>query len=534
MKRISLFLVLCLMVFSFNPLNGQGARWRGLGPFNLFTSRADGFVFLRSKSKITFRYQFDVTSSALPIKGDLDLGMEIQDATIVTAQLRPDGSRRYGSGAVLFCGKDGSGKGVIALVGPRSGKYQLLSRKVYPQNVFLGIGHSFQAKKLYLLDATKGVIMKGDFDPSTSTLPPSLSVLVNSTQCPGLQGDLSNKTLVELGSDQGAPGMVVGDFPHPFLGKRFWLILDKATGPFCKMHLGDSGFPVLAEPRGLLLDGQTKVKVEGLAGEAFQIRSGITGQVMGGGVLPSSGAVEVTVQALMMGDIYGVWSQRDSHFHGMFGTPIKLWGTEATLPSGFKMLPFHPQRGLVAEIEQGGGEPVDLSPTLRMSPPKPLPKQNKQWNAWLLIGTDQDVNLVGGEPVITSGVMIPQTMEWEAGSERNATVSAFFPAPADPDLAGTIATFQWMVEEGGELYFSSIIGVMLRLEPWEPDQAYGEGPSNASRSKLSGSSLGRKKRLPQKRKKMGKILRGKALRWWIKRGAKAIPENLRKAILRKE
>ncbi len=521
------------MFFSFGSLEGQGGRWVGLGPFNVFTPKGEGFVFLKSKSQVDFRYQFDVTSSALPITGDLDLGMEIQDAAIVTAQTRPDGTRMYGNGNILFCGKDGDGKGVIALIGPKSGKYQLLAKKVYPNHVFLGIGHSFQAKKLYLLDPVKKEILKGDFDPSSPTLPSSLALVANSVQCPGLQGDLSKKILRVLGTGQRGLWVVVGDFPHPFLGKTFWLILDKEAGPTCIMQLGDSGFPGFAEPQGLLLDGQTKVKVSGLAGEAFQIRSGLTGRIMGEGVLPSLGVVEVRVRALRMGDIYGVWSKRDSHFHGRFGTPIKLWGTGATLPSGFKMLPFHPQRGLVAEISQEGGGPVDISPTLRMSPPKPLPKQNMQWKAWLLIGTDQDVTLVGGEPVIAPGVTIPQTMDWAAGSERDATVSAFFPPPADPDLAGTIATFQWMVEEGGELYFSSIIGVMLRLEPWEPDQAYGEGTSMASQGKLGGASLGRRKRLPQKRKKMGTILRGKALRWWIKRGAKPIPESLHKAILRK-
>ncbi len=517
------------------PLQGQGDRWLEAARVDLLSTKGIGFLMPTSNgNKGQIKYYFDFKNPSYGIvEGSLDLGMEIYDSAWVTSKIDSDGSPGLGDGKVLFCGRDSAGKGVLALVGPTVGKFQLLARKVFPNRSFLGVSNSLQTKKLYLLDGVKKEILKGGFDPLTSTLPSSLTVVANSTQVAGLKGDLTPKTLYAGSFDQGVPGMVLGDYPHPMEGQRFWLIWDKPTGPVATEHLGERGFPVLAEPTGLLLDGQTHVKVEGLAGEGFQVRSGITGQIMGGGVLPSTGVVEVTVQPLVMGDIYGVWSLRDSRFHGSFSAPIKQWGTESTLPSGFHFVPFHPQRGLVAEIEQGGGAPVDISPTLRLSPPKPAPKNNKQWNAWLLIGTDQDVTQVGNEYVITSGVSIAQTIDWVAGSEDYATASAFFSAPNDPDLAGTVATFQWMVEEGGTLYFSPIIGVMLRLEPWEPDQAFGEGPSSAANKSSGSSRQGTKKRLPQKGKKLNQVLRGKLLRWWIKGGAKPIPESRRKAMLRK-
>ncbi|HHI80956.1 MAG TPA: hypothetical protein ENK02_13390 [Planctomycetes bacterium] len=294
-------------------------------------------------------------------------------------------------------------------------------------------------------------------------------------------------------------------------------------------HLGDLDYPHLGADRGQLLDGQVQVKVVGKPGLPFQVVSALTGTVFGSGQIGANGSTMANVNPLSMGDIYGVKSMDDGIVHDPFLTPVKVWSTPDTLSSGFQIQPLAPTRGLVAEI----GGSTDMAPSLSMARPATPPTSNQQWQAWLLVGTEQDVQPAGGgKYVLVSNLSIPGTVYWKT-EWQHAVGNIPTETPTDPNLAGTVICYQWMIQEGSNLYFSDILGVMLRGSIWDPSQANQSQASGggSSAQKSSGSTKASGKKLkktpkPQTRRKMDPTVQASLGKWLIMKNAKPLPAKM--------
>jgi len=505
-----------------SSLFGQSQRWRQVATRDIEGDQFSGYLVPKSDSKISV-----IVSGAGLHDSTLNLGFTklLAGATVCPSFL-PSGDHLGPFDRFLFAGEFAGGKGGLVLIGPSNGTYRILAQKTYPGRSFTGVGYSIPHKKLYLLDQTNHVILRGDFDPAQSVLPASLTVAVNASQCSGLN-NASDSTLY-VGNETGAhPGIVLGKYPSP-MDFTFWTIWDNPTGPVCSEHLGDLDFPRLDADRGLLLDGQVQVKVSGKPGEAFQVVSSLTGTVFGSGQIGAMGEALVGVSPLMMGDFYGVKSMTDGKVHDPYLTPVKMWSSPDRLASGFQMQSLLPTRGLVAEI----GADLDMAPSLSMDRPANPPSTSQQWQAWLLVGTEQDVQPVGGgKYVIVSNLAVPGQVYWNRFWKQGVG-SIAFQTPTDLNLAGTVVTFQWMVQEGSQLYFSDILGTMLRGYVWDPGQVHGPsaqgGGSSASKS-AGGKSVGgtpKKLRRPQARRKMDATVRSSLGRWFIGNGAKALSSKI--------
>jgi len=510
-KQLALLLALAFAGQS----SAQEARWRAMALRHLEGTGHFGHFGAKSSSQLEFWFKPDNGSAATVT---LNLGFSaLEDGVNVATTLLANGQRAYPMDRLLFVGETTDGKGGLALVGYDAGTYKILAQRSYAGRSFSGVGYSIAHKKIYLLDKTSNVILRGTFDPALAALPSTLQAVVTQAQCSGLSE--AGASVIYVGCETGAdPGLVLGKWPAPMRRGGFWTIWDRPAGPVCVERLADLDYPRISEPEMLLLEGQTQVVVSGKPGLSFDLVSALSGQVMGSGAIGGNGIATTSVVPLALGDIYSVLCHADGKLHGKFATPVKKWGFSETTPSGFQLNSLQPARAFVAEIQPiPSPNSVDMAPDLQMDRPINAPSSAQQWQAWLLVGTEQELQPAGnGQTIIVSNLAIPGTVYWKP-TWRRAIGNIALNAPTDPLLAGAVVCYQWMVLEGAELRFSDVQGVILRGAFWDP----GFGA-------FFSSSSTRKKVQPKQNR--SPALLGNLATWWVRNKVVPLPSSVRRLL----
>ncbi len=473
----------------------------------------------KSSSSVGFYWRHgsnrDRTTVSLPMS-------TVMDYQVLWSTVDAQGQQVGGFTGVLFVGEDSQGKGVVALVRFQQGTFKVTDSKSFAGRSFVGSCFSISKKKIYLVDRTKKEVVQGSFDQANHALPSSLSTVLTSVQCSGLNN--ATRSRIYTGNDLAVRTiLILGEYPSP-MDERHWLLIDTGSSPLAtEDRVGTYEWPHLGETSLRTVENQAQLTVEGRAGFSFDIISVLTNQVIGSGAIPPSGRATTVVAPLQMGDIYAVKDLGTGLVHGMTTTPVKYWGSSETLPSGFQILDLDHESAMVAEIGAG----IDISPSLTMREPAQSPKQSKQWNAWLLVGSEQEVTDMGnGKFVIVSNLSLPDTAVWEPGMQH-ALAGVELMAPTDPTLAGAIVCYQWMIEEGGNLYFSDVIGIMFRGSIFDPSVL----SSNAATSSRSSAS---RKVKPQVKARETKVLKAGRAKWWALAGARPLPPKIWKLLRTKK
>lgn len=404
-------------------------------------------------------YQADVAK-----KVTLDLGMtQVADIQELSATVGVDHRPEYVGKRFLFIGANGT-DGYILILGYDGTTFKIEASQSYPGRVLTSGDYSIMRQQMYVLDATNRVILRAPFNPASAVLPTPTEWVqrVTKSQCAGLQ-DVSRRA-ISIGYEDGGGelGLLLGTVPG-FAVSTHWSIWDRDSGIVCEEHMGSSDYPSLDSGKGPLVAGSTLVEISGKAGETFKWVSALTKTVYASGTVAANGRVMLVVPALVMGDVYGVRSDRDGLIRGPFATPVKQWGINEVLPSGFSIEVFPGGRALMAEVGADVTDSRQLPPSLRMKVSPTPPTGNLQWSAWLIMGTEADIVAgTGGQQILNSGLSFSTTANWVQGRSL-ALACQRMALSNDTNLAGGVICMQWMILEGGQLYFSRIVGIAPRL-----------------------------------------------------------------------